>query len=166
MGEYEDRYPDAYGRSEEAAQPPGREEIKEADAPRQVRDRPLVGGRPGVGAAAETAPSWQHAPSEPMVEPTPPLLRGDGTYRGLGPRGYARAPQRIYEDVCDRLTDNPFIDASDIEVFVSGSQVTLAGSVDSVIALRQAAAISREVAGVSEVRNDLLVRAKGLAGSR
>jgi osmotically-inducible protein OsmY len=90
-----------------------------------------------------------------------PRRRAAGTYRGVGPRGYRRSPERIYEDICDRLAENPFIDASDIEVSVSGSEVTLSGAVDSVIALRQVAEIADEVAGVSHVHNHLSVRQSG-----
>jgi hypothetical protein len=50
---------------------------------------------------------------------------------GRGPRGYTRSDQRILEDVSDRLTEDWYIDASDIEVSVSNAEVTLAGSVDS-----------------------------------
>jgi osmotically-inducible protein OsmY len=168
MGEYEDRYPDASGRSEEAAQPPAREEINQAAPPRQARDRPLVRGRAGFAAAAETAPGWQHAASgrPQTIESTSPGPGPDGSYRGVGPRGYARAPERIYEDTCVRLTDNPFIDACDIDVSVTGTEVTLAGRVDSVVALRLTAAIAWEVPGVSRVLNGLIVGASGTAGAR
>lgn len=162
MGEYEDRYPDAYGRGEEAARPPDQQAAGQAMPPRPVRDRSFWRTRFGLGAAAETAPAWQHAPSAPrLIEPTAPPPRSQGAYRGVGPRGYVRSPERIYEDICDRLTDNPFIDASDIEVSVSGTEVALAGSVDSAIALRQAEAIAQEVAGVGHVRNRLIVRPAG-----
>ena len=87
-----------------------------------------------------------------------PLSRPEGTYRGRGPRGYVRSPARIYEDLCDRLTDNPFVDASDIEVRIAGAEVTLNGTVNDPIALRQAQAIAEEVAGVSHVHNRLQLR--------
>ena len=85
------------------------------------------------------------------------VARVEGTYRGLGPRGYVRSDQRIYEDICDRLTENPFIDASDIAVSVHHRTVTLIGSVDNILALHQAEEIAREVAGVADLRNDLNV---------
>ena len=89
------------------------------------------------------------------------VTRVEGTCRGLGPRGYVRSDQRIYEDVCDRLSDNPFIDASEIDVTVRGRTVTLAGSVDNAIAQRQAEEIAREVAGVRHVQSQLTVPAGG-----
>ena len=51
-----------------------------------------------------------------------------GPYRGRGPKGYIRSDERICEDVCDRLSDDPFVDAADVEVVVAGSEVTLTGT--------------------------------------
>lgn len=143
MGEYEERYPEAYGRSETAEQPTPREEVLHPTMPRQVRDDPALARRPAAPAAPTPA--------------APPRRRFGDSYRGVGPRGYTRSPERIYEDICDRLTENPFIDASDIEVRVGGTEVVLTGAVDSNVALRQAEAIAEEVAGVSHVHNRLRV---------
>src|ERR687883_561129 len=41
-----------------------------------------------------------------------------GGYRGRGPREYRRSDDRIRDDVNDRLTDDDFLDASQIEVGV------------------------------------------------
>src|SRR5690606_19937537 len=38
----------------------------------------------------------------------------DRNHRGKGPRNYTRSDDRIKEDINDRLSDDPFIDASDI----------------------------------------------------
>jgi hypothetical protein len=141
MGEYEDRYPDAYGRQETAGQPPAEAELHLP--PRQHRQSSLFRTLFGTGAAA-MAP--------------PPRARAD--YRGLGPRGYIRSDQRIYEDICDRLTENPLIDASDVAVSVRDRTVTLAGSIDNLQALSQVEEIAREVTGVASVRNDLIVAGK------
>ena len=54
-----------------------------------------------------------------------------GIHRGRGPKGYTRSDDRIREDVNDRLSDDPFIDASEVEVSVSSCEVTLSGTVDS-----------------------------------
>src|SRR5947207_489547 len=75
----------------------------------------LVDRRLAAKAARET-PVWEHAPAAPMRVPGGAPAAPQGPYRGRGPRGYARSPARIYEDLCDRLTENPFIDASEIEV--------------------------------------------------
>ena len=89
---------------------------------------------------------------------------------GLPASGAASRPRaaRLYalagadlEDLCDRLTDNPFVDASDIEVGIAGTEVTLNGTVNDPIALRQAQAIAEEVAGVTHVHNRLRLRTAG-----
>jgi hypothetical protein len=78
-------------------------------------------------------------------------------YRGLGPRGYQRSDARVFEDICDRLTVDPRIDASDIEVDVKGAEVTLRGSVRSREEKRYAEDVVEHVMGVREVNNHLKV---------
>lgn len=84
--------------------------------------------------------------------------RPEEYHRGRGPRGYVRSDERIREDVSDRLTDNPILDAGDIEVIVQGGEVTLSGSVDSRYSKRLAEDITDEVSGVRHVQNNLRVR--------
>ncbi|MBP2315656.1 BON domain-containing protein [Azospirillum soli] len=86
-------------------------------------------------------------------------------YGGLGPRGYTRSDERIREDVNDRLTDDPYVDASDIEVTVSGCEVTLSGTVDDRRAKRQAEDVAESVSGVRYVQNNLRVRQPAHGGT-
>jgi osmotically-inducible protein OsmY len=79
-------------------------------------------------------------------------------YAGRGPRGYQRGDERIREDVCDRLTDDPRIDASDIEIQVNGGEVTLGGSVRSRDEKRFTEDLVERVSGVRDVNNHLKVR--------
>lgn len=81
-----------------------------------------------------------------------------GYFRGHGPRGYTRSDERIREDVSDRLTDNPVLDAREIEVSVSGGEVTLNGHVDSRFSKRLAEDLADEVSGVRHVQNNLRIR--------
>lgn len=95
--------------------------------------------------------------------------RGDemrDEHRGRGPRGYRRSDERIREDVCDRLTEHPWVDASDVEVSVSGSEVTLAGTVTSRDQRRRAEDITEQVAGVTHVQNNLRVAGREGSASR
>jgi osmotically-inducible protein OsmY len=80
-----------------------------------------------------------------------------GPNRGKGPKGYHRSDDRIQEDVCDRLCDNPMIDASDVEVKVQGSEVILSGTVDSREVKRCAEDLAESVSGVTNVQNQLRV---------
>jgi hypothetical protein len=79
------------------------------------------------------------------------------SYRGRGPKGYQRSDDRIREDVCERLELDHYIDASDVEVQVSGATVTLTGNVDSRGAKRRAEDIAESVGGVRDVQNNLRV---------
>ncbi len=87
--------------------------------------------------------------------------RRERDYRGRGPKGYKRSDSRVQEDVNDRLSDDPYIDASEIEVSVSGGEVTLTGTVDSRQARRRAEDMAEQVSGVSYVQNNLRVRTGG-----
>jgi len=82
-----------------------------------------------------------------------------GPYTGRGPRGYRRGDERIREDVCDRLTDDPRIDASDVDVQVKEGEVTLAGSVRSRDEKRFAEDLIERISGVRDVNNNLKVKA-------
>jgi len=85
----------------------------------------------------------------------------DQSRRGRGPKGYVRSDERIREDVNDRLTDDWHLDASEIEVAVGGSEVTLAGSVASREEKRRAEDLAESVSGVKHVQNNLRVQAAG-----
>lgn len=76
-------------------------------------------------------------------------------HRGRGPKGYVRSDDRIREDVCDRLSDDSLVDASDIEVSVMGREVTLSGTVQSREERRRAEDCAERVTGVSHVQNNL-----------
>jgi osmotically-inducible protein OsmY len=58
--------------------------------------------------------------------------------------------ERIREDINDRLTDVYYLDASDIEVMVNDSVVTLMGRVDNRYDKRRAEYIAELVSGVRE----------------
>jgi hypothetical protein len=76
---------------------------------------------------------------------------------GRGPKGYQRSNERIREDVCDRLADDPMVDASDIEVAVTDGEVTLSGNARAREEKRRAEEIIDGISGVREVHNQLRV---------
>ena len=75
--------------------------------------------------------------------------------RGLGPKNYARTDDRIREDVCELLTQDPDVDASEVTVEVKDGQVILTGTVDSRDAKWLAEDIAEAVSGVKNVVNKL-----------
>jgi hypothetical protein len=86
-----------------------------------------------------------------------------GQFRGVGPRGYQRSDERIREDVCDLLTDDDEIDASDITIDVTSGVVVLTGSIDSRDTKRRAEDMAEAVTGVREVQNNLRVQSQQFA---
>ena len=107
-------------------------------------------------------------PNEPDTRRGPGLqnelaqLRQRGTQRGKGPSSYKRSDELILEDINDRLCDNPYLDASDIEVSAKDGEVILTGTVDDRDAKRMAADIGESVSGVENVENRLRVKIKGI----
>ena len=82
-------------------------------------------------------------------------------HRGRGPKGYRRSDERIKEDVNDRLSDDYYLDASDVEVMVENTEVTLTGTVRNRSDKRRAEDLAESVSGVSNVENRLRVKQYG-----
>ena len=91
-------------------------------------------------------------------------MREAGMHRGRGPKGYQRSDARITEDVNDRLTEDPHVDASEIEVRVENREVTLTGTVNSRFEKRHAEDLAESVSGVTHVQNNLRVQQQADAG--
>jgi hypothetical protein len=75
------------------------------------------------------------------------------SHAGRGPKGYRRSDERIEEEINERLTRHPGIDATDIEVMVKSGEVRLSGTVDSRQTKRLAQDLAADVYGVSNVQN-------------
>lgn len=82
--------------------------------------------------------------------PEPP-----GAFQGVAPRTYRRSDRAIHEDVCTWLTEDEWIDATDVEVEVRDSVVHLRGTVSDRAAKRRADDIAHAVPGVHDVMNEL-----------
>jgi osmotically-inducible protein OsmY len=82
-------------------------------------------------------------------------LRGE--HKGKGPKGYSRSDDRIRDDVNDKLSDDSYVDASEISVSVSSGEVTLTGMVNSRQEKRRAEDLAEEVSGVKNVENRIRV---------
>jgi hypothetical protein len=78
-------------------------------------------------------------------------------YAGRGPKDYKRSDDRVREEICDCMTDDPLLDASEIVVQVSGGEVTLSGSVSSREQKRRAEDVAERVSGVTDVTNQLRI---------
>jgi hypothetical protein len=140
MGEYEDRYPDAYGHGEETEPEVERRHFLGIGLPRQVRDdHPAIAELQGERA-------------EPVAAPRPPR-HVERPRRVL----IARTPREICDDVYGELNASPFIDASGISISVDGSEVILEGTIDSLFGISVAQALATNVPGVSRAQVRLRV---------
>lgn len=110
-------------------------------------------GLAGDTSSAEALRAPDVAPSR--AEPKP-----------VGPR--SRSAEVVVNDVCDRLSEDDRLDASDVLVSSSDGEVILEGTVVDRRAKLRAENIARSVSGVREVHNQLEVHKSALAelGSR
>lgn len=114
-------------------------------------DSDLGGYGPGLGGAG----GWRYGAREPGDVGVSESVYGRPSYAGRGPRGYTRSDERIEEDVCDALTENPDIDASDIEVMVRDGVVTLRGTVPDRRSKYLAEDLAEATLGVRDVDDQL-----------
>jgi hypothetical protein len=78
-------------------------------------------------------------------------------HRGRGPKGYRRSDERIREEICELLSDDWSVDASEIVVEVRDGEVTLSGEVPSREQKHRARECVERVRGVDDVFNQLHV---------
>jgi osmotically-inducible protein OsmY len=76
-------------------------------------------------------------------------------FMGKGPKGYRRTDDRIYEEVCEALQDDPTVDATDIGVKVQDGIVTLEGRAHDRQEKRLAEMLVCEIPGVLDVHNEI-----------
>src|SRR5215203_178950 len=81
----------------------------------------------------------------------------NGPHKGKGPKDYHRSEDRIREDVCDRLADDDYVDASNINVQIQNDEVVLSGTVSSREEKRRAEDVVESISGVRNVENRLRV---------
>jgi hypothetical protein len=102
-------------------------------------------------------PLTTHFSGEPLGNYGPDLDRGApvGGHRGKGPRNFTRSDERIRELICERLTDDDRIDASDIELQVSDGRVIMNGTVPSRDMKWMAEDVVEQVVGAERIENRL-----------
>lgn len=106
-----------------------------------------VGAAPGQPGLAE--PSHGSSPS-----------RQADSFRGLAPAGYRRSDQRISDDLHQRLTEDPWVDARAVELDVQDGHVTLRGEVDERAMKHRCEDIAAVCPGVTGISNGIRVRAR------
>jgi osmotically-inducible protein OsmY len=89
--------------------------------------------------------------------------QGQGMHRGKGPKNFQRSDERVKELLCERLHDDPDIDASEITVNVQNGRITLEGTVDSRRTKMAVEDVAEQI-GVQDVQNNLRVQKQGERG--
>jgi hypothetical protein len=127
----------------------------------RAANQPRWGGQggPDYGQRSAVGQSWTGPSSDAS------RYYGSGDYAqsvlrrgGKGPKGYKRSDERIREDVCDRLSHQWDLDATDIEVTVSNGEVTLTGTINDRDQKHRAENVADAVSGVNDVHNQLRVK--------
>lgn len=85
-----------------------------------------------------------------------------GTFRGRGPKGYQRSDERMKEIICERLTDDPRVDASDVSIEVKDRSVKLTGTVPDRRTKYEIEDIVERWGGTTEIDNQ--IRVSGRSG--
>ena len=81
-----------------------------------------------------------------------------GEHFGKGPKNWIRTDKRILEDVCEALSRNPYVDASDIDVSVKDGIILLSGWVNDREEKREAERCVEGMFGVRDISNQLHMR--------
>ena len=80
-----------------------------------------------------------------------------GSHRGKGPKGYKRSDSRIEEDINEALTQDHYIDSSEVQVSIVNGDVMLLGNVSTRDEKRRAEDIAESIPGVTNVENRIRI---------
>jgi len=101
---------------------------------------------------------WLHYFDDPAAHGKLPVWeRMKRKFFGKGPKNWTRSSARIREDACEALAYHGELDATDIEVEVHETEVTLKGTVPDRYSKKLAERIVESVHGVTDVHNRLEV---------
>jgi hypothetical protein len=162
--DYERGYGDAGRREQRDNRPFGEDRDDRNDRGARFED---AGRNAGdfLHRAGEKVAAWFSGGSEARAYDNSDDRQGSRGARGLGPRGYKRSDDRINEDAHERLTEDTWLDASNISVSVSGGEVTLSGTVENREAKHRAERVVEDIPGVNHVQNNLRIAKAGFLTS-
>lgn len=87
------------------------------------------------------------------------------SHRGMGPKNYMRSDERLREDINEKLTDAPWLDASEINVQAKDGKITLEGSVSERHLKHKVEDLVDRCYGVKDIDNRLTVRSANQGSS-
>lgn len=113
------------------------------------------GWRPNQGEGRYDPPSFGQTSESTFGRYEDDSAPRRGGFAGRGPKDYQRSDERIREEICDRMTDDDSLDASEVNIQVKQGEVTLTGTVRARGDKRRAEDLAEGVSGVREVTNNL-----------
>jgi bifunctional DNA-binding transcriptional regulator/antitoxin component of YhaV-PrlF toxin-antitoxin module len=120
----------------------------------QIEKETSASGAPDVDLTDLIARSF---PSHPSFQPPPSV--GQFPVCRVSPRNFQRSDERIAELVAEGLAST-HLDISDIEIHVKNGEVTLLGTMNDGLGKFIAEGVARNVLGVKDVDNQILVVAR------
>ena len=84
-------------------------------------------------------------------------MASEGEHKGAAPKSERSTDDPVAERVHDLLTEEPWLDATDIDVSVSDGVVTLTGTATTPDQVALAGKTAAEAEGVTSVKNELTV---------
>jgi hypothetical protein len=121
-------------------------------------------GRSNFGSGRADPGGWREPYGEGQQYGSPGGF-SQGQHRGKGPKNYQRSDERVKEMLCERLHDDPDIDASEVTINVQGGKITLEGTVDSRRTKNAIEDVAEQI-GSQDVQNNLRVQKQGEYGVR
>jgi hypothetical protein len=121
-------------------------------------------GRSNFGSGRADPGGWREPYGEGQQYGSPGGF-SQGQHRGKGPKNYQRSDERVKEMLCERLHDDPDIDASEVTINVQGGKITLEGTVDSRRTKNAIEDVAEQI-GSQDVQNNLRVQKPGERGAR
>lgn len=86
-----------------------------------------------------------------------------GVHAGKGPKSYRRTDERLKEIICERLTDDAQVDARDLEIAVSNSEVIITGEVPERNMKRRIEDVIDTINGITHLENRVRVSTRDTA---
>src|SRR5829696_4796850 len=119
-----------------------------------MEEEPTI--EPAAGHVGGYDPANYGAAGGPMMEEEPTIEPAAG-HVGHGPKDYTRPDARILEDVCEKLTLDPVIDAREVSIEVEHRIVRTSGTVESRQMKRIVEDIALTVWQVEDVDNQIQI---------
>jgi|GEM_PF-3629468 len=88
-----------------------------------------------------------------------------GQFAGTTPKNFKRSDERIYDDICQKLSQEGHFDVSDVEIKVESGEVSLEGNIENRSDKHRIEMLVDSIMGVKDITNNLKI-ARGSKDSK